>query len=182
MSHATTLPDGSPVPPSTSPAPPKLPFSGVLELDNFRFDRKTEFKKIRAGIDQKREVRCGLRDCATPHGSFGKMDDIYFTLNGGDERSTVAMISLSHCCVSVPTKWRAGMSISVTWNTVVNGKKETITRTVLIPEYRANNATRLSVHFLASGGVRAFVTPYSLKHQNYPFKGKDAVMPPMKSL
>ena len=86
------------------------------------------------------------------------------------------------CCVSVPTKWRPGMSISVTWNMVVNDKEETITRTVLIPEYRADDSTRLSVHFLASGGVRAFVTPYALRHQNYPFKGKDAVMPPMKSL
>lgn len=84
------------------------------------------------------------------------------------------------CCVSVPSKWRAGMAVTVEWNTVVDGKEVTKNTVVKIPEYNSNHASRLSVHFLANGGVRAFVTPYALRHPNYPFKGADAKMPPLK--
>lgn len=86
------------------------------------------------------------------------------------------------CCVSVPTKWRAGMSIAVTQYSVVDGKNVETTSTVPLPEYDADNSSTLSIHFLSSGEIRAFVTQYALGHPQYPLQGKDAEKPPIPSL
>ena len=86
------------------------------------------------------------------------------------------------CCVSVPTKWRAGMSIAVTQYSIVDGKNVETTSTVPLPEYDADNSSTLSIHFLSSGAVRAYVTPYALGHPEYPLQGKDAEKPPIQSL
>lgn len=84
------------------------------------------------------------------------------------------------CCVRVPLNWKPGMVITVAWNTVAGGKEVARNAVVEIPEYKSDAATRLSVHFLNGGMVRAFVTRYSLRHPDYPLKGVDAKMPPLK--
>lgn len=88
-------PDGTPATPSTAALPPKLPFSGRLQLDGMDITASTAFAQVRAGIDQTRNVRCGSRDCSSPHGKFGNGGKIFFELGGRSEMDTISRIGLS---------------------------------------------------------------------------------------
>jgi hypothetical protein len=78
------------------------------------------------------------------------------------------------CCVSVPSKWRAGLVVTVTKVIVVDNVKKYVKRVVPIPPYDLGNASLFAVHFLRNGGVKVFVTGLSLGHRDYPLKGKEA--------
>ena len=84
------------------------------------------------------------------------------------------------CCVSVPSKWQPGLAMTVTWQATIDGNLVELKDVIHLPEYKSDNATRLSLHFLGGGSVRGFVTRYGLGHPAYPLKGADAKMPPMK--
>lgn len=84
------------------------------------------------------------------------------------------------CCVSVPSKWHPGLAINIAWEVTIEGERVELKETLQLPEYSYDNATRLSLHFLSSGSVRAFVTRYGLGHPAYPLKGLDARMPAIK--
>lgn len=73
---------------------PQKPFPGYLELDGFGIDARTAFWEVRKSADPKRNIRCGLRDCAMPKGAFGKGVGIYFDLSTPDEMGTVSVLQL----------------------------------------------------------------------------------------
>lgn len=89
----TTFPDGSPAPPPLDMYPHK-PFPGYLSLDNFGIDSETKFWEVLKS-DEKRNLRCGLLDCASPHGAFSKNANLYMDLNGGSEESTIRVITFA---------------------------------------------------------------------------------------
>ena len=89
-------PDGSPARVSTVTPRPEKPFSGRLQLDGVEITPKTQFSKVRASIDQSRNVRCRLHDCSLPHGSFGNGTQIFFELNGRSEADTIVRIGFAH--------------------------------------------------------------------------------------
>lgn len=82
------------------------------------------------------------------------------------------------CCVSVPTVWRDGMTVTVTRTNLVNNVKKNMEYVVAIPKYDAKNVSTLTVHFLRNGDVRVFVTGLMLGHRDYPLKGKEAELIP----
>ncbi len=88
-------PDGTPAAVSTAALPPKLPFSGRLQLDGMEITAKTAFARVRAGIDTKRNVRCGSLDCSGPHGTFGDGAKIFFELDGRSDTDAIARIGLA---------------------------------------------------------------------------------------
>jgi hypothetical protein len=88
-------PDGTPAAVSTAALPPKLPFSGRLQLDGMAITAATAFAQVRSGIDQSRNVRCGSRDCSGPHGKFGDGAKIFFELDGRSDTDPIARIGLA---------------------------------------------------------------------------------------
>lgn len=91
---ATHRPDGTPRPPPQDTRP-KHPFPGYLELDGYGIDAKSQFWEIRAGSDPWRELRCGVRDCAHPHGAFSDSATLYLRLNKSTEYGNVYELSIS---------------------------------------------------------------------------------------
>ena len=88
-------PDGSPASPSTVTLSPQRPFTGRLQLDGIDIGSKTSFSRLRASIAKDRNVRCGSRDCSSPHGRFGEGAKIFFELDGVRETDTITSIGLS---------------------------------------------------------------------------------------
>jgi hypothetical protein len=86
--------DGTPIKP-TYDSKPKKPFPGYLELDNVGIDAKSKFWEIRTQIGPSRNLRCGLRDCSHPHGSFSGAADLYMRLNSGDEYGEIYVFSIN---------------------------------------------------------------------------------------
>jgi hypothetical protein len=84
----TQLPDGTPVRP-VADLTPKKTFPGYLEMDGYGIDAATVFSDIRSSVDSSRGLKCGLRDCSHPHGSFGSQGGVHLRLTGTDENSTV---------------------------------------------------------------------------------------------
>jgi hypothetical protein len=74
---------------------PSKPFPGYLELDGFGIDAQTAFWEVRKASDPKRNLRCGLRDCARPKGAFGKGVGLYFDLSTLDETGKVSALQLA---------------------------------------------------------------------------------------
>ncbi|SEN37491.1 hypothetical protein SAMN05428959_1011422 [Duganella sp. CF517] len=70
-------------------------FPGYLELDGYGIDANSKFWEIKAGTKNKRELRCGIKDCATPRGAFGDRGELQFRLNGSRETSTIRKFSVS---------------------------------------------------------------------------------------
>jgi len=91
---ATHRPDGTPRPPPVDTRP-KHSFPGYLELDGYGIDAKSQFWEIRAGSDPWRELRCGLRDCAHPHGAFSETATLYLRLNSSTEHGNVYEFTIS---------------------------------------------------------------------------------------
>ena len=89
----THRPDGTPVEPIYD-IQPSNPFSGYLELDGFGIDAKTKFWEIAKYVDPTRNLRCGLRDCTHPHGSFSSIANIYMRLNSKDEYGEIYELAI----------------------------------------------------------------------------------------
>lgn len=70
-------------------------FSGNLELENYRIDQQTTFDEVQRSVSRTLNLRCDVRDCQFPHGSFNSVANIYVELNGGSVRSTINSISIS---------------------------------------------------------------------------------------
>lgn len=70
-------------------------FPGYLELDGFGIDSDTKFWEIKSALNNKRNLSCGIRDCATPVGAFGDDGELQFRLNGNLESSTIRKFSIS---------------------------------------------------------------------------------------
>ena len=88
-------PDGSPASPSTVTLSPRHPFVGRIQLDGIDIGSKTSFSRLRASIAKDRNVRCGSRNCSSPHGTFGEGAKIFFELDGVRETDTISSIGLS---------------------------------------------------------------------------------------
>jgi hypothetical protein len=88
----------------------------------------------------------------------------------------------STCCLTIPKQWAAGYFITVRWKSYAGEIERECSTTVPIPRYDIDNSRLLNVHFLRNGKVVAFVTRLSLRHADYPLKGKDAEMPPHQFL
>ena len=88
-------PDGSPAGVTTATPSPRSSFPGRLQLDGADISSKTSFKHVRSSIDPRRNVRCGYRDCSSPHGRFGDRAQIFFELDGRDENNSIARIGFS---------------------------------------------------------------------------------------
>ncbi|WP_035818600.1 DUF3304 domain-containing protein [Janthinobacterium sp. RA13] len=82
------------------------------------------------------------------------------------------------CCLSIPARWKPGMTAAVAMHTVKNGEDVRVEQTVAVPPYAPADAGRFVVHFLHDGGYKVFVTKYSLGHRKYPLSGKEAEMEP----
>ena len=78
------------------------------------------------------------------------------------------------CCISLPAKYRPGMTVQVTWSGLEVGTPQT--RTVVVPPYGPHDTGEFDVHFLRNGQVKVFVTMYMSWHPNYPLKGDEAKM------
>jgi hypothetical protein len=82
------------------------------------------------------------------------------------------------CCISLPSEWRTGLTVSITSATVVNETERTKVQIVPIPKYDPATATTMNVHFLRNGATKVFVTRIMLGHRDYPLKGKEAELKP----
>jgi uncharacterized membrane protein len=82
------------------------------------------------------------------------------------------------CCVSVPSKWRPGLTVSVTRATIIDGIEKKVVQTVPVPKYDSETASTLNIHFLRDGGTKVFVTRVMLGHRDYPLKGREAELKP----
>ena len=78
------------------------------------------------------------------------------------------------CCISLPAKYRPGMTVQVTWSGLEVGTPQT--RTVVVPPYGPHDTGEFDVHFLRNGEIKVFVTIYMTWHPNYPLKGDEAKM------
>lgn len=84
--------------PPDQPAPQWMTagvFPGYLELDGFGIDKETRFWEIKQSVSRQRELRCGLKDCSHPMGSFSEQANLYLTLAGRDERSALKKFNIS---------------------------------------------------------------------------------------
>lgn len=70
------------------------------------------------------------------------------------------------------------MKATIVMNTVKNGKRIRVEKTVFIPRYDSSDAGRFVVHFLHDGSYKVFVTKYLLGHRKYPLAGKEAELEP----
>ncbi|WP_089084724.1 DUF3304 domain-containing protein [Aquitalea magnusonii] len=89
------------------------------------------------------------------------------------------------CCVIVPSKWRPGLTVKISWlqgghfqrdasgNVVMkNGNKVFIegswkTRTVTIPEYQAKEMQHVDIHFLPNDQVLVKLSDIFPEHPDY---------------
>ena len=78
------------------------------------------------------------------------------------------------CCISLPAKYRPGMTVQVTWSGLEVGTPQT--RTVVVPPYGPHDTGEFDVHFLRNGQIKVFVTMHMLRHPDYPLKGDEAKM------
>jgi hypothetical protein len=70
-------------------------FPGYFEFDNFGMDRHTKFWEIRASVERKHDLRCGLSDCSQPLGLLKTGVGIYLLLNRNDEYGELRTFSIS---------------------------------------------------------------------------------------
>jgi hypothetical protein len=82
------------------------------------------------------------------------------------------------CCISLPSQWRTGLTVSITSATVDGETERTKVQIVPIPRYDPATATTMNVHFLRNGAAKVFVTRIMLGHRDYPLKGKEAELKP----
>ena len=90
----THSPDGTPLAPRIDWSP-KQAFSGYLELDGYGIDAVSKLWEIRAAIEPKRNVTCGLRDCASAKGVLGKDKRLFLSPKDGRESEILNTLVLS---------------------------------------------------------------------------------------
>ncbi len=73
---------------------PNQAFGGSVELDGFNVTSKTRFSDVQKGVRRDRNIRCGLRECVSPHGALGKDTSIYFGLSKHNEHGAITAIEL----------------------------------------------------------------------------------------
>lgn len=98
----------------------------------------------------------------------------FFTINGQGGTYVGKHKGGGHftCCVSIPSKYVPGMTVTVRWSAEeFEGTQE---RVVKVPPYTPDTTGVFAVHFLRSGDVAVFATMYALQHPNYPLKGDAA--------
>lgn len=83
--------------------------------------------------------------------------------------------------VSLPKKWKPGITVTITMSTVKNGQDIRVEKVVPVPRYDAH-ANFFVVHFLHDGSYRILVTRVLLGHREYPLSGKKAELEPGKPL
>lgn len=74
---------------------PTRPFTGYLELDGYGIDAKTAFWEIQSRADSTRKLRCGLRDCAHPHGRFDEKASLQLRLTGPESSASIYELSVA---------------------------------------------------------------------------------------
>ncbi|WP_240669160.1 DUF3304 domain-containing protein [Dyella sp. M7H15-1] len=78
------------------------------------------------------------------------------------------------CCISIPRKYKPGMTITVRWGGV---DRETQEQVVEVPPYTSKDTGVFAVHFLRNGSVKVFATDLVfLSNPDYPIKGDEAKM------
>ena len=82
------------------------------------------------------------------------------------------MIPSCCCCVSIPSKYTTGMTVTVRWGGEEIGKTQE--RVVAVPPYRPEDGAIFAVHFLRDGEIKVFVTMYLLGYPKYPLKADEA--------
>ena len=75
------------------------------------------------------------------------------------------------CCITIPEKYRPGMTVKV--SRCDFGGENRVEWVVPVPPYKPTDGP-FSVHFLRDGSVKVFVTRYALWHPDYPLKGPEA--------
>ncbi len=83
--------------------------------------------------------------------------------------------------VSLPRKWKPGITVTITMSTVKNGQDIRVEKVVPVPRYDAD-ANYFVVHFLHDGRYKVLVTGVLLGHREYPLTGKEAELEPGKPL
>lgn len=90
----TPYPDGTPDNTPKADWLARHPFTGYLEIDGYGIDKDTKFWEVQSGIDARRNLSCGLRNCEFPHGIFSPHGEIALHLNGGSESATIEEIKI----------------------------------------------------------------------------------------
>lgn len=85
-------PDGTPQ--STSPLPPSSVYSGQLQFDGINVTANTPYSAVGPRLASERNVRCGLRDCSSPHGMFGERTKLFFHLTGRRDENLIERFSI----------------------------------------------------------------------------------------
>jgi hypothetical protein len=96
---------------------------------------------------------------------------VFIVSEGGSGVISAHSQSGGSCCLSVPLNWRPGITVQVEWRPDL---KQWNRQVVTVPEYDGKSSTRISVHFLRDGNIKAFVNRYALGHPDYPLKGEEA--------
>lgn len=84
------------------------------------------------------------------------------------------------CCIGVPRDYKPGMTVRIRYTD--EARENPQVRVVEVPPYRHQDLGHFAVHFLSNGEIKVFVTRFSLGHQDYPLKGKEAWMSPDEPL
>ena len=74
---------------------PSKAFPGYLELDGYGIDNHTTFRELRAGVDARRELDCGIQDCSHPRGGGGgNRTHVTVRVDGRSERDRLRTITV----------------------------------------------------------------------------------------
>lgn len=93
-SLVTELPDGTPIE-KPKLIQPLAVFPGYIELDGYGIDSKTKLWEIIKKSDARRNIHCGLRECASPSGAFVERASIYFGLDEYFEYGMINSLQIS---------------------------------------------------------------------------------------
>ncbi|GFZ92206.1 DUF3304 domain-containing protein [Dyella caseinilytica] len=78
------------------------------------------------------------------------------------------------CCVSLPSRYTPGMSVTVTWTDTYNAHPQS--RVVAVPPYTPEDSGAFAVHFLRNGDIKVFVTMHLPYPDQYPVTADEAQM------
>ena len=73
------------------------------------------------------------------------------------------------CCISVPERWKPGMTVTVRWTDKRNANPVVWkTKVVEVPQYRPEDMGHFAVHFFPNDEVKVLVTMLYPHHPDYP--------------
>lgn len=73
------------------------------------------------------------------------------------------------CCVTIPTRWRPGLNVTVRWTNNYLDEKQWKQKVVDIPEYKLDEIGFLAVHFYPNDIVKILITNKSSRFPGYPY-------------